>query len=345
MAALVATSAPTPALASSSCSACSLAWGSSSSNTSTAASAPIPNGRSRPRSWSGSRLPPSASANRSPARRRSVSCTTRSLISSSPTTIEPWRAVRRSSSPSGPRSLTHGQPGDRRAPAPTGDGDGQRPPPLSEGAGARTGSASAAARPVRARRRAPSAPRRPAPLCSGVGRARGRPRPERSPSRRPPTPASRGSPSSPPPSITSRSRRSCTWVPRSSTAYCSLTSRAKARSVIAMNGISARTSNTGMPRLSASSRSPFGIRLCSNPVPSPSPATSSLGQQREEAALASGPVSWIVVSSSSPPDSHGVGSSSSEMCTQRIGRSAPSVPAASSRPQSATRLPTVSISV
>src|SRR5262249_28322212 len=56
------------------------------------------------------------------------------------------------------------------------------------------------------------------------------------------------------------------------------------------------------------------------------------------------PFSWIpVVSSSSPPESHWVGSSSSEMWTQRIGCSAPSAPATSSRPQSATRLPTVSI--
>src|SRR5688500_14236890 len=50
-----------------------------------------------------------------------------------------------------------------------------------------------------------------------------------------------------------------------------------------------------------------------------------------------------VVSRSSPPDSHGVGSGSSEMCTQRTGASAPSSPAASSSPVSATRARTVSI--
>ena len=50
-----------------------------------------------------------------------------------------------------------------------------------------------------------------------------------------------------------------------------------------------------------------------------------------------------VVSSSSPPDSQGVGSGSSEMCTQRTGASAPSSPAASSRPISATRPRTVSM--
>ena len=151
--------------------------------------------------------------------------------------------------------------------------------------------------------------------------------------------------SSPRPSITSRSRRSCTWVPRSSTAYCSLTSRAKARSVIAMNGISYGTSNTGMPRSSASSTSAFGSRLCSKPVPTPSPATSCSASRATKRRCRAAPLSWIpVVSRSSPPESHGVGSSSSEMCTQRIGRSAPSAPAPSSRPQSPTRLPTVSIS-
>src|SRR5215216_7194645 len=50
-----------------------------------------------------------------------------------------------------------------------------------------------------------------------------------------------------------------------------------------------------------------------------------------------------VVSSSSPPESQGVGSSSSEMWTHRIGCPAPSAPATSSRPHSLTRLPTVSI--
>src|SRR6185295_6780953 len=151
--------------------------------------------------------------------------------------------------------------------------------------------------------------------------------------------------SSPRPSITRRSRRSCTWVPRSRTAYCSLTRIAKARSVIAMNGISYGTSNRGMPRLEASSTSDFGSRWCSNPVPSPNPATPRSASPARKRRWRGAPVSWIpVVRSSSPPESQGVGSSSSEMCTQRIGRSAPSVPAASSRPQSLTRLPTVSIS-
>src|SRR4051794_40225217 len=53
-----------------------------------------------------------------------------------------------------------------------------------------------------------------------------------------------------------------------------------------------------------------------------------------------------VVSRSSPPESHGVGSSSSVMCTQRISRSAAVLPpAATLRPSSEVRLSTVSISV
>src|SRR5918992_2966044 len=56
--------------------------------------------------------------------------------------------------------------------------------------------------------------------------------------------------------------------------------------------------------------------------------------------------SWIpVVNRSSPPDSQGVGSGSSEMWTQRTGASAPSPPDPRSRPISETRPLTVSISV
>src|SRR5919108_1188007 len=99
-----------------------------------------------------------------------------------------------------------------------------------------------------------------------------------------------------------------------------------------------------VPRFSASSTSAFGSRLCSKPVPRPSPASSCSASLCRKRRWRAGAVSWIpVVSSSSPPDSHGVGSSSSEMWTQRIGRSAPCFPAASSRPHSDTRLPTVSI--
>ena len=67
--------------------------------------------------------------------------------------------------------------------------------------------------------------------------------------------------SRPRPSITSRSSRSWTWALRSSTAYCSLTSRVAARSVIAMNGISYGTSNSGSPAVSAAATSALGTRL------------------------------------------------------------------------------------
>src|SRR5699024_3515908 len=50
-----------------------------------------------------------------------------------------------------------------------------------------------------------------------------------------------------------------------------------------------------------------------------------------------------VVRSSSPPLRNGVGSSSSEMCTQRIWRSSPPASTRAVRPSSSSRLPTVSI--
>src|SRR4051812_14055766 len=52
-----------------------------------------------------------------------------------------------------------------------------------------------------------------------------------------------------------------------------------------------------------------------------------------------------VVSSSSPPESHGVGSTSSEMCTQRTGFSAPAAPATRRRSSSETRSPRVSMAL
>src|SRR4051794_9716928 len=63
-----------------------------------------------------------------------------------------------------------------------------------------------------------------------------------------------------------------------------------------------------------------------------------------KARWASSPASAMpVVSSSSPPESHGVGSGSSEMWTQRTGASAACSPAASSRPIPSTRPRTVSM--
>src|SRR4051794_26455167 len=49
-----------------------------------------------------------------------------------------------------------------------------------------------------------------------------------------------------------------------------------------------------------------------------------------------------VVSSTSPPESHGVGSGSSEMCTQRTGASAWASPASTGKPRSPTSPRTVS---
>ena len=226
-----------PALASSSSRACSPACGSSSSNTSTAASAPIPNGRSRPRSSSESSLPPSASASRSPARRRSVSRTTRSRISSSPTTIEPCRAVRRSKSPRGPRWLTTISQATGEPPRRPGTGTASARP-VSDGCWGSNGVRADVAR--RAATSAPSAFSAAAPGPPLLG-WRASSRPVASWTIAEPPIADATEPriaSSPRPSITSRSSRSCTWAPRSRTAYCSLTSLAKARSVIAMNGIS-----------------------------------------------------------------------------------------------------------
>ena len=74
-------------------------------------------------------------------------------------------------------------------------------------------------------------------------------------------------------------------------------------------------------------------------MPNAEPGDALAGEQLDELGAAwPASSSWIpVVSSSSPPESHGVGSSSSEMWTQRISRSAPSSPAASSSPQPVER--------
>ncbi len=95
---VLATSAAAPRSRSTCSTSFSAAPGSLTSSRSTAACAPIPNGRRRPASCSESSLPERASASTSPASRRSVSRTTRSRISSSASTIEPWRAISRSRS-------------------------------------------------------------------------------------------------------------------------------------------------------------------------------------------------------------------------------------------------------
>src|SRR5215218_10393326 len=111
-----------------------------------------------------------------------------------------------------------------------------------------------------------------------------------------------------------------------------------------MNGSSYGTSNTGNPRSVASSSSAAGSSAWSKPVPKPSPARWRPDSSRTNSRWRLSVSSWMpVVSRSSPPDSHGVGSCSSEMCTQRTGASAPSSPAASSSPISDASPRTVSI--
>ena len=194
----------------------SAALGSSSSySRSTARLAPIPNGRRRPRSSSASSRPPSASARRLPARRRSVSRTTRSRISSRPTTIAPWRASE--ALELGERSIAtcDRQPGDRRAAAAPGDRHRDRVRRARD-AVARTGSPTRSPLGAPPRRRAPRAPIRPERRCSRRGPARARRHRARSPSLRSRLASDHSSTASRPrPSITSRSRRSCTSVSRS----------------------------------------------------------------------------------------------------------------------------------
>src|SRR5215210_2663573 len=79
-------------------------------------------------------------------------------------------------------------------------------------------------------------------------------------------------------------------------------------------------------------------------MPRPRPASPWPASRRTYARWASGSSSPIpVVSSSSPPDSHGVGSSSSEMWTQRTAFSRPASPATTRTSRSRIRSPRASI--
>src|SRR3954451_20692542 len=142
---------------------------------------------------------------------------------------------------------------------------------------------------------------------------------------------------------TIRCRRSCAAIERCRSAYCSLTRRVNACSVSAMNGSSYGTSNSGKPRSRAASTSALGTVSCVNPVPRPTPASPWSARvamkSRWRLAVSS---ARPVVSSSSPPDSHGVGSSSSEMCTQRTGTSRFASPASTSTSRSPSTSRTVS---
>ena len=128
---------------------------------------------------------------------------------------------------------------------------------------------------------------------------------------------------------TIRCRRSCAAIERCSTAYCSLTSRANAFSVTAMNGMLVGHLEEREVPLAGGLDQRLGDVSCAKPVPTPEPGEPVVGQPRDERPLARPRrrAAIPVVSSSSPPDSHGVGSGSSEMCTQRTGASSCASPA------------------
>src|SRR3954447_21848777 len=95
-----------------------------------------------------------------------------------------------------------------------------------------------------------------------------------------------------------------------------------------MNGTSYGTSTSGKPSSAASSRSASGTSWWANPMPSPRPARPWPASSRTKVRCCPASSSAMpVVSSNSPPDSHGVGSSSSEMCTHRTAFSSPASPA------------------
>src|SRR3954449_6897021 len=139
---------------------------------------------------------------------------------------------------------------------------------------------------------------------------------------------------------TIRCRRSWAAMERCSRAYCSLTAIVAECSERSVNGNSEGTSNSGKPRSRAASTSAGGTVSCRKPVPSPTPASpwSASVAMNSRCAFALSR-SRPVVSSSSPPDSHGVGSRSSEMWTQRTGTSRFCSPArtATSRSPSTSR--------
>src|SRR4051794_11174966 len=111
-----------------------------------------------------------------------------------------------------------------------------------------------------------------------------------------------------------------------------------------MNGSSYGTSNTGKWSDAASSTSAGGSVSWSKPVPNPRPARWCPASSRTNSRWRLSVSSWIpVVSRSSPPDSHGVGSGSSVMWTQRTGASAASSPVVSSSPISDASPRTVSM--
>ena len=103
----------------------------------------------------------------------------------------------------------------------------------------------------------------------------------------------------------------------------------KTASVIAMNGTGYGTSNTGNAACSAAVMSERGTLSWEKPSPNPRPASPASARRLTYARCFAGevPTPIPVVRSSSPPRSHGVGSSSSLTWTQRIGRRLSASPA------------------
>ena len=250
-----------------------------------------------------------------------MSSAIRRRSSSSATIVTAWCSVRRSNSDSAPSSLaatSHacGAPSSPPVARATGSASA-RPSSSPPGANPRRA-------PARARSRS-SAPSSATTCGSTPEEASSSPRPSNT-SAGPPISADSApaTPSSPCSESTIRSSRSWAASARRSTAYCSLTRCVNAFSVSAMNGSSYGTSNSAKSCFAAASTSASGIVSCAKPVPRPSPASPWPASRATYARCVSGSVSAMpVVSSSSPPDRNGVGSSSSEMCTQRTARVEP----------------------
>ena len=296
--------------------------------------------------------PVSASASTSPARRRSVSRIARWRIISSATTVTACWRIRRSKSPRPPvsRAATSHACG---APRPLSEtGRTSERPAISGWSGANSAFSAALPDPFESSSlRRTTSSRTCSSASSGTWRLNAfaeivSPRLE-STQTAPPVAAASARTTSSRPLSSSTSRSSRLWIamPRWSTSYCSFTSRVKAFSVSAMNGSSYGHLEHREARASAPPRrAPPAASSWSKPVPKPSPARWRPDSSRTNSRCRFAVSSWIpVVSSSSPPDSQGVGSGSSEMCTQRTGASAPSSPVASSSPISDTSPRTVSI--
>ena len=133
------------------------------------------------------------------------------------------------------------------------------------------------------------------------------------------------------PSRTETASRSCTSSARSRRASCAFASRDAIAFVSAMNGTSYGTVTSGKSSSSASSASAAGGSAQPKPIPNASPARPWPARRRTYSRCGrdSSPMPRPVVISSSPPSSHGVGSGSSDTCTQRIAFRHPA-PAASS---------------